>query len=83
MELALFPNPTSGDATLAFELPEAQPFVVQVFDLTGRLVFHREYAGVAGENRESINLSGIAPGVYHVDLQSEGLKAQKRLVVQE
>ncbi len=82
-EFAVFPNPTSGEATVAFELPVEQAFVVSVFDMSGRLVYRQEDIGVAGENSQPVSLGGIAAGVYIVDFQSAGLKAQKRLVVQE
>ncbi len=82
-DFVLFPNPTSGATTAAFALPTDQAYLLRIFDLSGRLIFHREGEGVEGENNEAIMLGGIAAGVYIVDFQSEGLKAQKRLVVQE
>ncbi len=82
-EFAVFPNPTSGEATVAFELPLEQAFVVRVFDMAGRLVYSRSDIGVVGENSQALSLGGIAAGVYIVDFQSDDLKAQKRLVVQE
>ncbi len=82
-DVLVYPNPTTGDAMIAFELTTAQPFAVRVFDLSGRMVFSRQSDGVPGENYQPINLEGIASGVYIVDFQSEGLKVQKRLVVQQ
>lgn len=81
-DFVLFPNPTSGETTAAFALPADQAYLLRIFDLSGRLIYHREGDG-EGENNEPILLGGIAAGVYIVDFQSEGLKAQKRLVVQE
>jgi hypothetical protein len=82
-DFSLFPNPTSGEVMIGFELPAEQPCFLRVFDLTGRLVYSHEYQGVTGENKEPISLYGIAAGVYIVDFQSQGLSAQKRLMVQE
>jgi hypothetical protein len=81
--IQVFPNPTSGAATLAFQLPSEQKFVVRVFDLSGRMVFQHHDIGLLGENSLPIHLNGIASGVYILDFQSEGLKAQHRLIVQQ
>jgi len=82
-DLTLYPNPSSGDATLVFQLPTADDFSVRVFDMTGRLVFSHEGIAVEGENSLPIRLNGIAAGVYLLDFQSKNKKAQKRLVVQD
>lgn len=58
------PNPSNGRFTVAFTLPEARPARIDVFDLTGRLVWTEAFApGHAGRflvQREA----GAAPGVY-------------------
>lgn len=79
----LYPNPTSGDANLAFELPTEQAFVVRLFDLQGRMVLSHERIGMEGENTLPIRLGGLAPGLYHIDFRSGYWSVQKRLVVQE
>jgi hypothetical protein len=83
LELALFPNPTQGDATLAFALPNEQPYQIRVFDVAGRMIFSHDGSGLEGENTLPIRLGGIASGVYQLDFYSAGLKGRKRLVVME
>jgi hypothetical protein len=79
----VYPNPTSGDVSVAFELPLEQQVRIRVFDLQGRLVLNREETGLEGDNTLQMHLGAFAPGVYILDFQSEGLKAQRRLMVQE
>ena len=79
----LYPNPTTGDAMLAFELPMDQPFMIRVFDMSGRLVYDRKEIGTEGENTQPINLGGIAAGIYIVDFKSENLNVRKRLMIQQ
>jgi hypothetical protein len=81
--LSLFPNPTMGDATLKFELSAAQVFSVRLFDMTGREVFILEDEGTPGENDLLIRLNGVASGIYLLDFQTQDVKAQMRLMVQE
>jgi hypothetical protein len=70
-DLLVFPNPTSGDAEMAFQLPADQSFVCRIFDTSGRMVYSHEDRGVEGENRMTLRLEGLAPGLYVVDFQSE------------
>jgi hypothetical protein len=82
LDMVLYPNPAEDLVMAAFVLPLAQPFALRIFDLSGRMVYSRTGEGAEGENTLPIELEGIASGIYWVDLQSEGLKRQKRLVVQ-
>jgi hypothetical protein len=83
-DFSVFPNPASGETvTVKFDLPTEQAFTVQVFDIAGRMVYSHQGVGVVNENQLPIRLSGIAPGTYVLDFQSEGLKGQKKLIVQE
>jgi hypothetical protein len=81
-DFILYPNPTNGEATMAFELPAEQVFSFRIFDTAGRMIYHREDLGVEGENVMPLDLASLAPGVYLIDFQSENLKVQKRLVLQ-
>jgi hypothetical protein len=81
--LTLFPNPTTGEVTLQFDLPADQEYKLRVLDLSGRLVFSQKGAGKEGENTVSIQLNDLASGIYLFDFQTEALKAHMRLMVQE
>jgi Secretion system C-terminal sorting domain len=78
----VYPNPSSGEATMAFQLPAEQAFSFRIFDLAGRMVYRQEDLGVAGENVVPLHLNGLLPGVYLIDLQSDNQKLQQRLVLQ-
>jgi len=82
-DFVIFPNPTSGDATMAFQLPAEQGFVLRIFDTAGRMIFSHEGIGLAGENVMPLSVEAFTPGIYLIDFQSESWKVQKRLVVQK
>ncbi len=81
-EFSVYPNPSSGEATMAFQLPAEQAFSLRIFDLAGRMVYSQEDLGVEGENTMPLHLNGLLPGVYMIDFQSDNWKTQKRLVLQ-
>lgn len=81
--LRLYPNPTAGDATLDFELPADQDYRLMVYDLSGRVVLHREGQGTGGWNSLPIAMGNVAPGVYMLTVYSDKLIGTKRLIIQE
>jgi len=81
-ELLVYPNPSSGEATMAFQLPSEQTFSFRLFDTAGRMIYQRVALGLEGENIQPLDLAGFAPGVYWIDFQSENWKVQKQLVLQ-
>ncbi|MGI4870035.1 MAG: T9SS type A sorting domain-containing protein [Janthinobacterium lividum] len=73
--LGLYPNPATAAATVE----TAQATRLRVFDLTGRLVQHEE----ALLRTRTLNLQGLAPGVYLVQATAaDGTSATQRLAVQ-
>ncbi len=81
-DFVIYPNPSSGAATMAFYLSTEQAFSLRIFDSSGRMVYRQEGLGTEGENALPLRLEGFASGVYWIDFQSENWKVQKRLVLQ-
>ncbi|MEI6411758.1 MAG: HYR domain-containing protein, partial [Bacteroidota bacterium] len=81
LDLRLYPNPTAGEAVLAFELPENQDYNLQVTDMTGRVIMRQKQDGVQGENNTLLESNNWPGGVYLIRIESGGVQAQKRLVV--
>jgi hypothetical protein len=86
--LRVWPSPTTGPATIAFDLPAAAPVDVEIFDVAGRLVQRIDVGDLgAGTHQVPWDASGlegadVANGVYMVRVTSAGqLLASERLVV--
>ncbi|WP_094545313.1 DUF4331 family protein [Rubricoccus marinus] len=68
-----FPNPTSGDARVEFQLSTAAPVRLDVFDLRGRLIqtlTEQEYR--AGEHQVEWKTGSLAAGTYLYRLMVDG-----------
>ena len=81
-KLEVFPNPTRGAAQIRFELPEAVPVKVQLFNNLGQNVgtVHEGYLN-AGKQQLQWN-KALNPGMYYVSMQiGQGVLTQT-LVVQ-
>ncbi|MBL7809111.1 MAG: HYR domain-containing protein [Saprospiraceae bacterium] len=81
-DFLIYPNPTTGDATMAFQLPGEQVFSFRIFDATGRSVFSQEGQGMEGENYLPLRFDSLPLGVYIIDFQSDNWRVQKQLVLQ-
>jgi hypothetical protein len=80
--LSLYPNPTTGEFTAAFELSAEETFTLRIFDASGRLIFARQGEGMQGENYLPLQLEDAPSGLYMVDLKCGSRQVQQRLVVQ-
>ncbi len=80
--MSLGPNPLlTGTAVLRYSLPGSGPAMVRVYDVTGRSVLSRSFvAGRAGTL--SLDLKGLAAGVYLVKLTAGDFAASQKLVVE-
>ncbi|MBK8565201.1 MAG: PKD domain-containing protein [Saprospiraceae bacterium] len=80
--LKVFPNPTSGLATVEFMLKNQMEMTVQLLDLNGRVVRSANTEFRAGFNRHAIDANGLNSGVYFLRLLSaEGQQAVRLSVV--
>jgi bacillolysin len=78
MEVRLFPNPFAETLSLEAEIVHAEEVRVEVFDLLGRHLFHREYTPGPGLWRESLPLTALVPGTYLVKITAgEGAVTRK------
>ncbi|MBK9014122.1 MAG: T9SS type A sorting domain-containing protein [Saprospiraceae bacterium] len=69
--LKVFPNPTSGNASLEFMLKNQMEIAVQLLDVNGKLVRSTNREFNAGFNRYELNASNLNTGIYFLRLLSE------------
>ena len=80
----LFPNPTTGDATLNVQLENAGKVAVKVYDISGKLIMNPFDGWMsAGENNVAIDgYARLSHGVYIVNIVAGESVVQKKLIVQ-
>jgi hypothetical protein len=69
--IQLYPNPTRGLITLAFNSLNNQSFEVRITDATGRLIQVDAMANYIGQFNKQYDLSDKAKGVYFFTVTSE------------
>ncbi len=82
-ELALYPNPASGQAvTVAYNIVKSVGNAeIKVYDLKGAIVLKDQLKSQAGLHTYQIPASGFTPGMYVVTIATEQGSTQQRLIV--
>lgn len=80
----VYPNPTSGSATLEFTLSENSLISYNVIDVIGRVVETQKATNItAGHHTYTINESQtFKPGIYFVSFELNGQKMSRKLIVE-
>ena len=78
---APIPNPASNLTRINFELNQASEVELTVLDVTGRPVGFVTGRYGAGEQSETLDVSGLANGTYVVVLRAAGSRVVQKMVV--
>ncbi|MCB0659225.1 MAG: T9SS type A sorting domain-containing protein [Saprospiraceae bacterium] len=81
LQFGLFPNPTSTNVQVHFNLKHAGQVNINILDLTGRFVRTITNGVLAPGNHDVLaDLSGLQPGLYLVQLRENGMNATRKLI---
>ncbi|PHN07464.1 PQQ-dependent sugar dehydrogenase [Flavilitoribacter nigricans] len=76
-EVLLFPNPSSGWFSLRFSDEWNPPFRIRVFNAAGQILTD----DITDSRAAPINLSRQAPGIYFLEVITDGVRHVEKLVV--
>lgn len=78
LHFGLFPNPTDGEIHLIFPQSLSEKDRIQIFRLDGVEIktFQCEKSST-----QTLDLSDLTDGIYIVNVQVNGKKAQKKLII--
>lgn len=78
-----YPNPTNDIVNIAFELPNASPVSVNIYDMTGKLMSTEQKGNlISGQQNMQVDLSALAAGIYRIELVTGSVRSNSRVVVQ-
>ena len=81
-DFRLFPNPATEQAYLTYTLNTSEALTCALLDMQGRVVrtFFTASRRPAGEQRETLDLHGLAAGTYMLAMRSESHSLTTRIV---
>ena len=77
--VSIYPNPSNGDVNLDFTLEQDAHTVVDLFDVAGKNVLHKEVAAKKDRNVITLEMLDMPSGVYSVRINMGG-KVMNKLV---
>ena len=77
----LYPNPTSDNLTIAYDMAKANDVELIITDFTGKILKVQELDEVVGSAQLSYDAGRLAPGFYFVHLVTEGKRYTEKFVV--
>src|SRR5258708_7068002 len=78
----VYPNPSPGHATAQVAVREATTATLQLYNMTGQLLYSTEWNLQPGANQYPLPVAGLAAGAYLVKLLLNGALLQTRLAKQ-
>ncbi|MBK6641409.1 MAG: proprotein convertase P-domain-containing protein [Bacteroidetes bacterium] len=82
VKLLAYPNPASDEVTVYFESNTEASTQFEILDVMGRVIKSQNIIPVVGSNEIVIDLTGFAKGAYLVQLKSNEISSQTRLIVE-
>jgi PKD repeat protein len=81
--MRVYPNPSQGNMTLSYQLNKNAEVVTEVHDLMGKRMFYANNQQASGQQEVKLQLEGLSPGMYLLQLSIDGVKLPaKKLVVE-
>lgn len=77
---SVYPNPTSGETNIQFNVATASTVTFHVTDMTGKVVYSTTNAIQAGSNNVSFDASTYSNGIYYLTLSSDNGTVTKKFI---
>jgi hypothetical protein len=80
-KLDVYPNPSNGKIWIDFEVESEQEVSIDIYDLTGRIVYSESKNFIPGEYKQELCLDNLINGLYILKLKGDGFSKQQKLIV--
>jgi PKD repeat protein len=67
-QMPVYPNPATNNVNLLVTLPSNNNIGVNIYSAVGNLIITKQIAGTSGDNRLSIPVQNLKPGVYYIKI---------------
>ena len=79
--LTVSPNPATDFTNVTIHIPSKAQVSLKVLDAKGSILQGRQYGSLQGDFEIGINTANYAPGLYVVELDVNGQRIQKKLII--
>jgi hypothetical protein len=81
-EVVVFPNPTSSNLNIRFNLPKEDEITIALFDMQGKLILMKNIGKqVSGEQQQTLDVSNLFEGSYMCLIEGRHLRVTKKVII--
>jgi hypothetical protein len=81
-EVSIYPNPAKDNLIVSLDVKEASAVTINVYNAIGQLVQTSKTPSAFGKTDLNLNVEGLTPGVYMVNIKAGGLTSTKKLIIE-
>lgn len=82
MSFFTYPNPSKGDFILFLKSNYSGNATIQIFNVTGNLVYNEDFRIVNGNSMKKINTDNLTQGIYIIEVKTKFDIFTKKLIVE-
>jgi hypothetical protein len=79
--LNVYPNPASYQVNISFNAISSGDAIIRLLDVQGREIIRDNANAAAGKFMHEIDVTGLATGIYMIEVQSGDLLARRRVSI--
>lgn len=80
--ITIYPNPASDNLNVAIQSTTTGKMNIRLFNQVGALVKVDQFVIGGGTQTQSININDLAAGIYQIELEINGQRASRKLIVE-
>jgi hypothetical protein len=77
----IYPNPIENILNIELNNADNQPLKIEIFTVTGEVIYQKDYKNIAAHFVEQVDLSGCAKGIYLVKVKQDRTITVGKVVV--
>ncbi len=79
--VSLYPNPNNGEFTILFNDAWNNSYLINIYDIHGRIVYSEVLNGVSSDYQQEILLENIRAGFYMLTIESQTSKQSLKFII--
>ena len=80
-EVVIFPNPTSANFNVHYNLPKEDEITIALFDMQGKLILQKNLGKlVSGEHHQTVDASNLTKGTYVCRINGQQQSVSKTII---
>ncbi len=79
----IYPDPSTGNINISYDHSSTGETQIQVFDIAGKIAFTKMAKAIKGNNICNLDLSGLKPGTYYLELTDGGERNRVKFIIQK